>query len=545
MRFPEKPRPHFPVLVLVLVLVAVLVPARQSAAAAKPRVGVAQFAGSGEGPIRAKVLKAIKGAAYTIVGAQQIDSTAAKTGVPLDSDDGWRAVARELNVSAFVTGEITRRKATLTVRNGADGGVLGEASFPGASAQKIAAAVAAGFWKQLGPIIKRGRPPAGANARSAITEEAEPTDTTPDEAGAAAPAVSAATEETEPAPPPANETPTKRAPRAADATDSQGAAPDDTTGAEGEGDRSAKPRKKDSKKDSKKDRRGQASSAAANGTAGAKTDEGESGDEEEGRAPLPVALELGIGGRALFRSVSWNQDVQHHFAHYSLNPGPEGAVWLDFFPAALFTGGFAAQIGVFGSFNHGFGVTTQTKSGASLTTSFQDLLIGFKLRFPIGALSPYVSLAYGAQTFKLDVPANAPSSIPSFDYRIGRLGAGARIDLAPWLFADLGAGFVLATDVGTAAGDIGSPALFPRAKAYAVDAGASVGVRVLGPLALRAGADIRQYGLDFHTKQTDTTPIAGGATDRYITVWGGLELVLDGVAHESGGDDGDGDGDGK
>ena len=40
-------------------------------------------------------------------------------------------------------------------------------------------------------------------------------------------------------------------------------------------------------------------------------------------------------------------------APYSLSPGPEASAWLEAYPAAFATDGFAANIGLFGSFDYG------------------------------------------------------------------------------------------------------------------------------------------------------------------------------------------------
>jgi hypothetical protein len=294
---------------------------------------------------------------------------------------------------------------------------------------------------------------------------------------------------------------------------------DDTAG---EGEAAIKPHKKAKKREASKD------------NATKKKHEAEGSDEDEESEILPVALELGVGGRALIRDVAWNQDVLNHFGPYALHPGPEGSLWLELFPASFFGGGLAAKLGLFGGFNYGFGVKSMTKSGSTLATTFQDFTVGAKMRFSLGALSPYASAAYSQQTFKL---ATGSTSVPNFDYKIARVGAGARLAFTPSAFAEVGAAFLLVTDVGSQTGEIGSKDFFPRAKAYGVDAGASVGLRVLGPLAARIGADFRQLGLDFHVRPGDTSPAVGGATDRYITIWAGIALVLDGQPRDSGDDE--------
>ena len=247
-------------------------------------------------------------------------------------------------------------------------------------------------------------------------------------------------------------------------------------------------------------------------------------DDAEGSG-LP-ALQFGIGGKALFRTLSWTDDMGA-LAPYSLSPGPEVGAWFEAYPAAFMTSGFAANIGIFGSFNYGIGAKSRTPAPASteLTTKYQDFLVGLKVRIPLGMFNPYVSGAYGMQTFKLD-PAGADR--PNFSYSFIRPGAGVRIQATPMVDIEVGAGFLLVNAMGTAAGELKSAMFFPRATATGIDAGLSIGVRFSSLLGVRAGADFRQYGIVSGYQAGDPV-VAGGATDRYITAWGGVELLLDGV----------------
>ena len=240
----------------------------------------------------------------------------------------------------------------------------------------------------------------------------------------------------------------------------------------------------------------------------------------------PVALELGAGAKALFRSLAWNQDPEARTNPYTLSPGPEAGLWLDAYPGAFVSGGLAADFGVFGRFDRGFGVTSTTQDGATVTTTFQDFLAGIEARVPLGTFTPQVSIAYGGQTFRLDKEHGLPP-IPGFDYRFVRLGAGARVPFGPSAFADAGAAILFATGLGSAAGDVASQAFFPNGKATGADLSLAFVYRPLPRLGLRATAELRQWGLDFHVKPSDAL-IVGGATDRYITLGGGVELVLDG-----------------
>src|SRR5262249_37633847 len=65
------------------------------------------------------------------------------------------------------------------------------------------------------------------------------------------------------------------------------------------------------------------------------------------------------------------------------------------------------------------------------------------------------------------------------------------------------------------------------------DVSASVAFKLSGGIGGRAGADLRQFVLNMNDK---SAPTVGGAVDRYITPWAGVEGVLDGQGAAAGGD---------
>jgi hypothetical protein len=239
------------------------------------------------------------------------------------------------------------------------------------------------------------------------------------------------------------------------------------------------------------------------------------------------ALEVFVGAGAMFRSLTWNQNMTNGaIVDYSLAPGPEAIIAFETYPAAFATSGFASNIGAFGHFDYGFAVSSQTKAGVSLTTKFQDFLIGFKLRIPLGMVDPYVSAAYGGQTFELGGQTVGTSYVPGTSYTFFRFGLGLRVHLASILDLDAGGAYLLVNTLGSSAGDIAG--FFPNATGYAGEASLSIRFRLTRLIALRAGGDFRQYGLSLHQAQ-NTQPLIGGAADQYIVGWGGVELVFDGV----------------
>jgi len=255
--------------------------------------------------------------------------------------------------------------------------------------------------------------------------------------------------------------------------------------------------------------------------------------EPESEAGGPIALSLGVGSKALFRNLTWNQ-ANGALAPYTLSPGPEASIWLEAFPAAFATSGFAGNIGLYGHFDYGLGASSTTPAGMKLTTKYQDFLAGLKIRIPFGSVLPYITGAYGMQKFSLEPVA---ADRPNFNYSFVSGGAGARIQLNPMFDVDLGAAFLYVLNPGSAAGEVASNAFYPGATANGIDASLSIGVRLISMIGVRAGGDFRQFGLNTHYATTNMGPRAGGATDRNISVWGGVEIVFDGMGGGGGGEE--------
>src|SRR3954451_1769150 len=132
------------------------------AEAAGKRVGVPKFEGAHEAAVRKKLMQSLKAHGYALVRSREMQEAMRRTGAASDSRDGLKTLAKELALSAIVTGEVASKRAKLVVHDGADGSVLGDASFSGANPRKLAKAVGLTFWKKLGPEIARGHVPADA-----------------------------------------------------------------------------------------------------------------------------------------------------------------------------------------------------------------------------------------------------------------------------------------------------------------------------------------------------------------------------------------------
>jgi hypothetical protein len=242
-----------------------------------------------------------------------------------------------------------------------------------------------------------------------------------------------------------------------------------------------------------------------------------------------------LGGKAMFRNLAWTADgAGAGLGPYSLTPGPETGLWLEFYPAAFGSGGFAANVGLFGRFDYGFGVATTLANGMDAATKFRDFMAGLKVRIPMGTFTPNVSVAYGQQVFEI-AQQNTMADLPQLAYQFVRPALGTRMMFTPTVSLDLSAGYLLVLDPGSGADHIRSTRFFPKASSYGIDASASVGFKLTGSIGGRAGVDWRQYGIALNP-DANTRKVAG-AVDRYIVAWAGLEVVLDGSGAAAGGDD--------
>src|SRR4051794_241381 len=93
-----------PTLFAGLALTVALLLCAGTAAAAGKRVGVPKFDGPQEALVRKRVMQVLKSEGYELVKSRELEAAAQSTGQSLDSNDAFRAVAKELALSAFVTG---------------------------------------------------------------------------------------------------------------------------------------------------------------------------------------------------------------------------------------------------------------------------------------------------------------------------------------------------------------------------------------------------------------------------------------------------------
>ena len=482
---------------------------RTAEAAPPRRVGVVKLAGPGEKAIRAWVMRAAKTNRYQVVGGEQIEKVARKQRVGLDSDASFEVIARALGITAFVTGQVSRQRATLTVRDGSGGAIVDTATWAAPDPWRLAISVGRTFWKRLGPAITRSKAPSGAkldvapeNETLAVEgEEGAPGgEAAPEEESAPPPRVAAA--------PPAPRTGSRRQPPPEKSEDGEAGrerqdgadrAGDEDDG-EGPGTESTRTRRPAGKR-----------SDAPAATAGVEQ--------------LDEALSVAIGPRYGLRSLSYVDDRYDMNSSYSLPRAPIVGVDADFFPAALSGRGVLASVGVTGSFEYLLPFVESRPFGGGPESTTRGLAgsVGLKVRLPAGF---YVTGAVGDRFYELvDKPNVDPTDVPTANYQFIRGGAGVRRRLSSNVMLMAHGAYLHCLKLGQIAG----ASYYPHAKGAGFEAGLAFGFLISSRFEVRGGVDVQRFGLAFNVRHDDFlngARTAGGAVDLYSEAWVALAFLI-------------------
>jgi len=461
-----------------------------TADAASKRVGVPKFEGVQEALVRKKVMQILKAHGYDLAKSREMEIGLANTGALLDNDEGFAKVAKELALSAIVTGEIGKKRAKIAVHDGKDGSLLGDANFAGANPRKIMAEVGRDFWKKLGAEIARGKAPSGAKKPQKVVAEApEDDETTPDAAGG----------EGESAPEPEAK---KAEPVAA---------------AEGEGEEAPKKKKKKKKKTGM---------------------EGADVVEEPADEVIPPTFDMQLGLGFINRSLAYRDDnsMPEGLRPYSLPAGPTVVAHIIWFPIGPFTDGPMKDLGIEGHIEQGAFISSSLPAGGSFpngakfSTAVHEYSGGLRYRMTFGAGNYFFgSLTGGEHAFTFHSTSTAPDmqrsnlDIPDTIYRFIRPGVGLHVEVGGGFSLGIAAGFRWVFNKGGQFHD----AFFTQSTVAGVDGQAKVGYRISPMFEVRAILDWRRYfssmncfgGLDaggMAINACNPSFTAGGAIDQYF-----------------------------
>jgi hypothetical protein len=271
--------------------------------------------------------------------------------------------------------------------------------------------------------------------------------------------------------------------------------------------------------------------------------------EEE--KPRPKPLELDAGAGFVFRSYSANNPVNLPGVLQTRDQSGGMAtvrIGAAFYPAALFTRDFLANIGLIGGFERSLGGKTQAGNSPNeqlpsgdLDTALTSYDVGLRVRLPIAAHELGLSAAYGAHQFEIDdggtesdpdappvdgVPIKA-KLVPDVNYGYVRIGADFTYSMKDYfLTGDLGLRVI--NSAGKDPGQIQNDRWFPRSDVGGVDFGVNAGYSVSERVTITVGMDFRNFFYTMNSKLADFAvpgtaedvglrrPVAGGANDMYF-----------------------------
>lgn len=327
-----------------LALLLVAATGASARAAGGKRAGVPKFDGVQEIVVRKQVMRVLKAHGYELAKSREMELGLANTGALLDTDEGFAKVAKELALSVIVTGEIGRKRAKLTIHDGRDGALLGQAAFPGANPRKMAAEVTRGFWSKLGGEVERGRPPSGAKKVQKVVAEAPDDD--------------------------------ESAPDAADAAEPQTKVAERGGASEGEG-------------------------SAERGETGSRREESDDGNDnvvrEEASAgasagPVPPTFDAFIAPTGMSRALAYHQDYSPtSMRPYTLPLGAATALRVVWYPIRALSSGPMQHLGVEVGIEQAFGLRSEAGTdgsalaGKTFGNSVHEYAGGLRYRIPFGA----------------------------------------------------------------------------------------------------------------------------------------------------------------
>lgn len=281
-------------------------------------------------------------------------------------------------------------------------------------------------------------------------------------------------------------------------------------------------------------------------------EEEEEEEEVVEEKPKPRPLELDAGAGFVFRSYSANNPVTLDGVIPTRDQSGGMAnvrIGAGFYPAALFTESFIANVGLIGHFERSLGGKTQagndptdTLPEGELDTALTAYDVGVRVRLPISNHELGFSGTYGQHLFEIDdgatiadpllrQPGERAKLVPDVDYAYVRLGADFTYSMQEYfLKGDIGLRIV--NSAGDSPGQIQNDAWFPRSDVGGTDVGVTAGYSISERFTVTLGIDFRNFFYSMNSRLQDfgiaavptggyetdgqRRPVAGGANDMYF-----------------------------
>jgi hypothetical protein len=224
-------------------------------------------------------------------------------------------------------------------------------------------------------------------------------------------------------------------------------------------------------------------------------------------AILVASVAFEIGGRRFAYSDPYTANTRD----YDVFGAPMPAVALEVYPAAGTTIPVVKDLGLTGSFARAFGISSATKTGTTLGTTWMRIGGGLRARFrPGSAEGPVIGINGGLNftSFEFDAPAALADTAPSVTYASLRGGLDARIPF--WRMALLlDAGYDGALSAGTV------HERFTGASVGGLDFGVGFAILIASGFEARLNAHYTRYFYTFDPVPGDAY-VAGGALDEFL-----------------------------
>lgn len=252
-------------------------------------------------------------------------------------------------------------------------------------------------------------------------------------------------------------------------------------------------------------------------------------EPETPNEPVSRALEVLVGVRVQSRGLRY-EDALTSLGEHSLDPTPAARIEARWYPAAHFTDGFIANLGLDVHAQMMWPVDV-TRGALSFKTTSQAFGAGLRLRVPIGEPDKNevgALVGYGAQDFVIeDASGGQQPGVPSVSYGFVRIGADGRFMLGETFSLDLRAAYLLLTDYG----QIAATQWYPHISGGGLEAELTLGIALSEMLAIRAGVGLVRYFMSLNPEPTDVGVVlngrvAGGATDQSLYGTAGLVLYF-------------------
>jgi hypothetical protein len=242
-------------------------------------------------------------------------------------------------------------------------------------------------------------------------------------------------------------------------------------------------------------------------------------DAEEGDTVHPAAYDFSVGARIGTRSFGYNDSLPG-LRPYSLIPSPSLSFVGHWYPAAHFSTGPAAHIGLDVRADMLVGVSSENKAGQKFGTSSHRIGVGVRGRLPMKQLELGAVAGWGQHAFGLsDDPQGADPDVPDIKYSYLRIGADARYQFMPAFAVQLQAAYL----AGLSLGEISSPAWFPHATGNGLDLELGFQLAVAPMLSFELAVSMQRYFMSLNPEADDpgvlgsTARVAGGALDKYFS----------------------------